>query len=180
MALLQLFLTFLMVGFVSFGGGYAMIPVIEREVVSHHAWLSASEYADALSIAGMAPGPYATNLAIFIGFHEHGFAGAVISAIALVLPAFLIVFVVAAFFMKFHHYPFVRSAFYVLRPIVVALIVYAAVMFAGRSGFMMIPDWHALLLMTIFVTAMIALIRFKTHPLWVLFGSGIAGIVLFT
>ncbi len=99
MVILQLFAVFFVVGLVSFGGGYAMIPVIEREVTSHH-WLTTQQLTDVIALAGMAPGPIATNSAIIIGYRTSGWLGACAAAAGIVLPSLLILIVVAAFFAK--------------------------------------------------------------------------------
>src|SRR4051812_515512 len=107
----SLFITFFVIGFVSFGGGYAIIPVIEHEAL-RHGWMTSQQLIDIIAIAGMSPGPIATNTAVFIGFQTAGLWGAVISAIAITLPSIMIVFLIAMFFYKINDMPMVQSAFY--------------------------------------------------------------------
>lgn len=97
--LLDLFLTFLLIGFVSFGGGYAIIPMIQLEV-ERHGWMTSQELIDVIAVAGMSPGPIATNTAVFIGFHVAGFWGGATAALAMTLPSVLIVLLLASFFTK--------------------------------------------------------------------------------
>jgi len=99
MILVELFKTFFIIGFISFGGGYAMIPVIETEVTAHN-WMTTQEFTDIIAIAGMSPGPIATNSAIFVGYQIAGFPGAVVSALGMVLPSLMIILIVAAFFLQ--------------------------------------------------------------------------------
>ena len=129
MVLWELFSTFFIIGFVSFGGGYAMIPVIETEV-SQHGWMTTQQFTDAIAIAGMSPGPIATNSAVLVGYSAAGVTGAMIAALGILLPAIILVIVVGTFFIKLHHNLVVQSMFYGLRPIVTSLVIYAAISFA--------------------------------------------------
>ena len=138
MELLALFWTFLLIGAVSFGGGYAMIPVIEAEV-SKHGWMTTQEFTDVIAVAGMSPGPIATNSAIFVGYHTASLPGAVAATIGMVLPSLAIILIIASFFFKFHQLPIVQSAFYGLRPIITGLIIYSAIHFALSNQ--LIGDW---------------------------------------
>jgi chromate transporter len=127
---MDLFFTFLLIGSVSFGGGYAMLPVIEHQVVDLHNWMTIKQFTDVIAVAGMSPGPIATNSAIFIGYKLAGLPGALISMAGMILPSLAIILVVAAFFYKVHDHHIVKSAFYGLRPIITGLIFYAALKFA--------------------------------------------------
>ena len=131
----DLFTTFFRIGLVSFGGGYAIIPMIELEVVRHD-WMTTQQLTDIIAIAGMSPGPIATNTAVFIGFQIGGFIGAATAVIAITLPSIFIVFLIASSFYKINKLPIVQSAFYGLRPIITALIIYAAFSFARSNGFL--------------------------------------------
>ncbi|MEQ6377881.1 chromate transporter [Bacillaceae bacterium S4-13-58] len=175
----ELFLTFLMIGFVSFGGGYAMIPVIEMEV-SNHGWMTTQEFTDVIAIAGMSPGPIATNSAIFVGYKTAELPGAIVSALAMVIPSLLIILIIATFFFRFNEKPLVKSAFYGLRPIITGLIVYAAIKFAISNDVLSTEvSWHTLSLLMIFGLSLFALIKLRMHPVLVIALSGIVGVVLY-
>ena len=133
MVLWELFRAFFVIGFVSFGGGYAMIPIIETEVLKH-GWMTTQQFTDVIAIAGMSPGPIAANSAILVGYSTSGVTGAIVSTLGILLPAIIIVIVVATFFIKLHHYPVVNFIFYGLRPIVTSLVVYAAIRFAVSNN----------------------------------------------
>lgn len=180
MLLTQLFLTFLMIGAVSFGGGYSMIPLIQKEVVERHQWMTLEEFTDVIAVAGMSPGPIATNSAIFIGYDEAGVVGAIVSAFAMVLPSLVIILIVAAFFMKMNQLRSVKSAFYGLRAVITGLIIYAAYIFARRSYAFTEFSWHAVSLVIIFALSLFALIKLKIHPIFVIMLSGIVGIALYS
>jgi chromate transporter len=177
MLLFDIFLTFLLIGFVSFGGGYAIIPMIQLEA-ARHGWMTSQELIDVIAVAGMSPGPIATNTAVFIGFHVAGFLGAATAAIAITLPSVLIVFLLASFFYKIHEVPFVQSAFYGLRPIITALIIFAAYSFAQSSG-MLAFNQAAATGGLIFLLCLLALMKCKWHPALVILIAGGAGIFLY-
>ncbi len=177
--LLNLFWTFLMIGFISFGGGYAIIPVIEIQVTKH-GWMTTNEFTDIVALAGMSPGPIATNSAIFVGYHTAGISGAIFSALGMVLPSLLIILLIAGVFHKVHENYFVKSAFYGLRPIITGLIVYAAISFAISNEIIAPLSVHTLSLLLIFGLSLFALIRLKMHPILVIFLSGILGIVFYS
>lgn len=176
--LLQLFITFLKIGFISFGGGYAMIPVIEREALSH-GWMKPEQFLDAVSVAGMAPGPIATNSATLVGYKAAGLPGAALAALGMILPSLIIVIIIAAFFYKIHRHKTVQSSFYGLRPIVTGLIVYAAIHFAQGSGESHTSVWETVMTGGLVVASVIGLTRLKMHPLAVITLAGLAGIAIF-
>lgn len=175
----DLFTTFFMIGFVSFGGGYAMIPLIQEEVVVRHGWMTAQEFTNVIAVAGMSPGPIAANSAIFIGYERMGVIGAVVSALGMVLPSLLIILIVGTIFYKIHQSMIVKSAFYGLRSIITGLIIYAAILFALNNGLVSSFSWHTISLLFIFVLSLIALIRYRIHPVYVILLSGMAGIALY-
>ncbi|KRG13212.1 chromate transporter [Lederbergia galactosidilytica] len=179
MILLELFLVFLVIGAVSFGGGYAMIPVIGTEVTSR-GWMTTSEYTDIVALAGMTPGSIASNSATAVGYQVAGLPGALVSSIAITLPSVLIVLIIAMFFYKMNQNKWVQSAFYGLRPIVTSLIIYAAIDFAISNGVIGIQiSWHMVTLFLIFVASLIALSYFKIHPIIVILFAGMIGSVVF-
>jgi len=179
----ELFVTFLLIGALSFGGGYSMIPVMEREVVASHAWMTLPEFADAVAVAGMSPGPMATNTAIYIGYHAAGLPGAIVSALGTVLPALLLVVVVSVFLFKLHRFPWVQSGFYGLRPVVAGLIFYAAFTFAWGNGLLPTDpgafDAAFAGLALIFGASLFALFRYQAHPLAIIGLAGLAGMAFY-
>ncbi|SDY98961.1 chromate transporter [Evansella caseinilytica] len=177
--LVELFFVFFIIGAVSFGGGYAMIPVIEAEAEGR-GWLTTSEFTNVIAVAGMSPGPIATNSATVVGYHVAGIAGAVVSATAMTLPSFLTIFIIASVYNKFSQHSLIKAAFYGLRPAVASLIIYAAIKFAASNG---IFTWNisaeAALTVFLFLLSLAALMYFRLHPALVLILSGIAGVFLF-
>jgi chromate transporter len=173
-----LFITFFKIGLISFGGGYAMIPVIEREV-QHYQWMSPEQFMNAVSLAGMAPGPIATNSATLIGYECAGLPGAIVSTLAMIAPSLIIIILIAAFFFKIHKHRAVTNSFYGLKPVVTGLIVYAAIHFGFPAGKQEIFSWHSAAVIVIFCLCLLAILRFRVHPLAVIACSALAGIMLF-
>lgn len=119
----QLFWSFLKIGAFSFGGGYAMIPLIEREVIECHGWIERSDFLDLMILAQSSPGPIALNTAVFIGYKVRGLGGALATVAGIVVPSFTIILLIAVLFADIRHNPWVDAAFKGMRPAVVALIV---------------------------------------------------------
>lgn len=119
----EIFWSFFKIGLFTFGGGYAMIPLIQREVIDHRKWIPASEFLDLLTLAQSVPGPIAINTAVFVGYKRSGLRGACASLLGAVLPSFLIILAIALFFAGIRQNPVVDAAFKGMRPAVVALII---------------------------------------------------------
>lgn len=118
----QLFITFMRIGTFTIGGGYAMIPLIQREVVSKKRWIDEKEFVDMLAMAQSAPGVIAINTAIFVGYKIKGFKGSLASVLGSSLPSFTMILAIAMFFTGFREHPVVADIFKGIRPAVVALI----------------------------------------------------------
>ena len=121
MIYLELFLTFLMIGAVSFGGGYGMIALIRQEVLSH-GWLTEAELMDRIAVAESTPGPIAVNIATFVGSSEGGILGALLATLGVVLPSFLIILLIAALMRNLLRYAGVKAFLGGVRPAVAGLI----------------------------------------------------------
>ncbi|MBQ7350087.1 MAG: chromate transporter [Bacteroides sp.] len=116
------FCTFFKIGLFTIGGGYAMVPLIEEEVVNKKHWISKEEFLDLLAISQSVPGVFAVNFSIFIGYKLKKFRGALSLALGAILPSFLIILAIALFFHQFKEYEAVENIFKGIRPAVVALI----------------------------------------------------------
>lgn len=116
------FVTFFRIGLFTIGGGYAMIPLIENEVVDKKKWIKKEDFLDLLALAQTTPGIFAVNIAIFIGYKMQKLRGAFVMTLGTVLPSFLIILAIALFFRQFQHLEIVERIFKGIRPGVVALI----------------------------------------------------------
>lgn len=122
---LQLFISFVQIGALSFGGGYAAMPLIQQQVVTLHGWLSPAEFTDLITISQMTPGPIAINSATFVGFRTAGFWGAALATTGVVLPSFVIILLISFLLTGFADIPAVQYAFFGIRAGVLALLVKA-------------------------------------------------------
>ena len=180
MVLWELFQTFFLMGFVSYGGGYAMIPIIETAVTAY-GWMPAEQLTNMIAIAGMSPGPVAVNSAILIGYSAAGISGAIISAIAILLPSLILVIAVAALFIKLHHNPVVERMFYGLKPIITSLIIFAALKFALDDHMLSLHiSFRSISIFFIFCLSLFALLKLRWNPVYVILLSGLVGVALYS
>ncbi|MFU0824822.1 chromate transporter [Clostridium sp.] len=119
---LEMFMAFFKIGAFTIGGGYAMLPLIEKEVVERKKWIEREEYLDMIALAQSAPGPIAVNTSVFVGYKVGGALGVLATTLGSVLPSFLIILIIASFFVGIKDNVFVEKAFKGIRPAVVALI----------------------------------------------------------
>ena len=169
-SLFKLFTTFFRIGLFTFGGGYAMIPLIERDVVERNGWLDKDMFVDLLAVAQSAPGVFAVNMAVFIGNKVRGRRGALAAAFGCVLPSVLIILLIALFFRQFRHIEVVNNVFMGIRPVVVALIAVPVFNLAKSArigwGSAWIPLLSALLIVALGVS-----------PVFVIIVAGLSGFV---
>lgn len=167
--LVELFFTFLKIGPVSFGGGYAMIPLIEREIVERRQWLKMEEMTDILAVSESIPGAIAINTSTFIGYRLAGIRGAIAAMAGVLLPTFAIVVMLSIFFLKVQDHPKIAAAFVAIRATIVALIAYAAIVI-GRTALI---DKSTIALM---VAAFVAMFFLKVHPVFLIIAGALLGI----
>ena len=176
---ITLFTTFVKIGLFSFGGGYAMIPLIQQpliqqEVVDKNAWISLEQFTDIIAISQITPGPIAINVATFIGYTTTGnILGATLATLGVVLPSLIIMIVLVKFLSKTQDNIYVIRAFKGLRLIVIGLILGAA--FSLMKPEILI-DYKSYILL---VVAMVALIKYKIGPIPIVITSFILGIFLY-
>jgi chromate transporter len=170
----QLFVSYLKIGLFGFGGGYAMLSLIQHEVVEKRQWLSAAEFTDIGAISQMTPGPIGINSATYIGYTVTGGVwGAIIATIAVCLPSFIIVLLIAGSYRKFRSNTYISDAFKGLRPVVVGLIAAAALLLMNRENFI---DYKSLIL---FGLAFLSTMFLKVHPILLIVIAGLAGLILY-
>lgn len=136
MIYLQLFYTFFKIGLFGFGGGYAMLSMIQGEVVTRYDWVSTQEFTDIVAISQSTPGPIGINAATYVGFTAIGSIwGSVIATFAVVLPSFILMLTISKFFLKYQKHPAVEAVFSGLRPAVVGLLASAALVLMNVENF---------------------------------------------
>ena len=164
----ELFTTFFKIGLFTIGGGYAMIPLIEEEVVNRHRWISKNEMLDLIAIAQSCPGVFAINLSIFIGYKLNKIRGALVSSLGTALPSFLIILAIAVFFHQFKENAVVEAIFRGIRPAVVALIAVPTFNLARRAQLNKYTLW-------IPIVSALAIWLLGVSPIWVIIIAGIGG-----
>lgn len=187
MIFLQLFYTFFKIGFFGFGGGYAMISMIQGEVVTRHEWLSSNEFTDIIAISQMTPGPIGINSATYVGYsavvnagysHAVGILGSTIATVSVVLPSFILMVLISKFFLKYQKHPIIASVFEGLRPGVVGLLAAAALVLMNGENFGTY-NWQILTSIILFAGTFIASYRYKVNPILLIVICGIIGYVTF-
>lgn len=167
---LELFLSIFKIGTFTFGGGYAMIPLIEEEVVVNKGWISKEEFLDILVVSQSLPGALAVNTSVFLGYKIGGFIGAMVALLAVILPSFLIILIIAVFFMKFRDNYYVNAAFKGITAAVPMLVLIGAISLSKGL------EKNIRTLITIIV-GIIALVFFNIHPVLVIIISGLYGVI---
>lgn len=194
MIYLELLITFFKIGLFSFGGGYGMIPLIEREIVSRN-WLTGPEFVDIISISEMTPGPISINTATFVGYKMGGVAGGAAATTGVVLPSLILILIVSHYLEKFRQNKLKEEIIHGIRPVVVALITQAVLLVAGNiflkekpgAEIVSIFDWisggdflNVIDLPAILIAAvcLAVLLLTRVHPILIILAGGVAGIIL--
>lgn len=171
---LQLFYTFFVIGMFTFGGGYAMLSLIQNEVVVNHAWLTAQQFTDIVAISQMTPGPIGINSATYVGYTVTGSVlGSITATVAVSLPSFIIVLFICKLYTKFKESNIFESILKSLRPIVIGMIAAAAGILVTKDNFF---DWTSWVL---FAAAFIASQWLKVNPIITIIMSGIIGYFIY-
>jgi chromate transporter len=173
MIYLQLFLSFLKIGFFGFGGGYAMLSLIQNEVVVRHSWLTGSQLADIVAISQMTPGPIAINSATYVGYTVTGnIFGSLLATTAVCLPALTLMIAVTIFYSKLQKNRYVEGALKWMRPMLAGMIGAAALVFLNRETFF---DWST----AVIFAAAFAATWYKVDATIVILLSALAGILIY-
>ncbi|MBE6964547.1 MAG: chromate transporter [Ruminococcaceae bacterium] len=167
--ILQLFLIFFRVGAFTFGGGYAMIPILEREFVTDRGWITGEDMLNYVAIGQSTPGVIAVNMATFIGYRRRGFWGALLATLGVITPSLIIITVIAAFILNFSEFVYVQKALAGIN-ISVAVILVSAVWDLGKKS---VTDMIGLALAVI---AFIAVVVFDVNSIWLILFALIVGI----
>lgn len=182
MIYLDLFLTFLKIGTFTFGGGYAMIPLIQEEVIKH-GWMSMEELINFIAVSESTPGPFAINIATFVGNTTAGLLGAVLCTLGVILTSFIIILIIFKFFDKYQNNKFVKGCMNGLRPAVVGLIgaavitTFISVFFLEGEVIGVIKSSSFYEMLVILGATLIMSIK-KIHPIIIVLVSALFGIIV--
>ena len=183
MIYLQLFYTFFKIGLFGFGGGYAMLSLIQGEVVTRYEWLTAQEFTDIVAISQMTPGPIGINAATYVGFTASGNVwGSIVATFAVVLPSFILMITISKFFLKYQKHPAVESVFKGLRPAVVGLLASAALVLINTDNFgSPTTDTYSFVVSCmLFLIAFVSTYKYHINPILVIVACGIAGLLAYS
>lgn len=169
--LIRLLLSFIKIGAFSFGGGYAVLAVIQKEIVSVNHWLTNKDFIDVVAISQVTPGPIAINSATYVGYTIKGVLGSTLATLGVVLPSFIIILIVAKYFTRFYDKPVIKWMFKGIRPASIGLIAAAAVSIA-KGSFIDIYSW--------FIFLMVFILTYKDFdPILLIIISGILGFLFY-
>lgn len=185
---LQLFYTFAKIGLFGFGGGYAMLSLIQGEVVTRYGWLTPGQFTDIVALSQMTPGPIGINSATYVGYSSMvsagygqglGVLGSLTATLAVVLPSFILMVVISKYFMKYKNHPVVECVFSGLRPAVVGLLAAAALLLLTEENFST-PDnpWQFYISCFLFLFTFIGSQTYRISPISLIAMSGVAGWLL--
>ena len=166
----QLFTTFAKIGSFTLGGGYAMVPVMQKEIVEKKGWLARAEFMDILAVSQAPPGLFAMNMASHIGYKLNGALGGIVGALAVALPSIIAILLIAMFFQAFKDNIYVEKIFMGIRPAVVALIAAPCFSMARTAKINRYNIW-------IPVVAALLICAFGVSPIWVILAAGIGGFI---
>ncbi len=170
--LVSLYLSFVKVGLFTIGGGYAMIPLMEAEVISVHGWLSASEFLDVIAIAEMTPGPVSINAATFIGYKMAGVAGSLVASLGVITPSLVLLLILSKVLLKVIQNPAAEKFINGLRSAMVALILLASYSLGGTA----VIDIPTAL---IFAAILVASILRPLSPLYFIAAGALLGLIFY-
>lgn len=168
--LLDLFITFCKVGAFTLGGGYAMVPIMEKEVVDKHGWLGKEEFIDILAVAQATPGLFAMNMASHIGYKLRGVWGGIVGAMGVALPSIVAILLIAMFFQAFKGNLYVEKIFRGVRPAVVALIAAPVFTMARTARINRHNVW-------IPIVACVLIYLLGVSPVWIILAAGVGGFI---
>ncbi len=188
MIYLKLFITFFEIGIFGFGGGYAMISLIQGQVVTTHEWMTMQEFTNVVAVSQMTPGPVGINSATYCGYtavHNAGYngfmavLGSATATFALVLPSLILMILISKMFMKYMNTPAVQSIFIGLRPAVVGLIAAAALLLMNQENFSTPDDpWTFYISIAIFISTFVGIRLIKVNPIKMIAMAAFAGLLL--
>lgn len=177
MIYLQLLYSYLKIGFFGFGGGYAMLSLIQNEVVVQNQWMTNAQFTDIVAISQMTPGPIAINSATYVGYTVAGFWGSVVATTAVCLPALTLMILITRFFLQLRDNRYVKGAIAGMKPIVVGMIGAAALLLMfpkSTDGASFIDGWS----WALFAVAMVASLK-KVNPILLIVLGAMAGVAIY-
>lgn len=169
--LIKLYITFFKIGIVTFGGGYAMLPILQRDIVDKNKWATEEELLDYYAIGQCTPGVIAVNVATFIGYKLKGVVGGILTTLGVISPSVIIISIIAAFITNFSDIPFVQHAFSGIRVCVCVLILNAVLKISKNA---LIDKWTYI----IFLIVLMLSLFFNVSAIYLIIGAGFTGYII--
>lgn len=179
MIYLQLFWVYLKIGLLGFGGGYAMLSMIQFEVVEKHAWMTMSEFADVVALSQMTPGPISINCATYVGYQVGGIFGSLLASFSIVLPSLILLYFVLRYLFKHKDNFIIKTTLRDLKPFIAGLIFAAAILMMNKTTFSDFGIGENNISVIICAVTFVAIFFFKVNPMIMIALSGVAGLVFF-
>lgn len=179
MIYLQLLWVFIKIGVLGFGGGYAMLSLIQHEVVEHYAWMTTTEFADMVAISQMTPGPISINLATYVGYTTGGLGGSLLASFALCLPSIIMVYMIIKLFMNRKNSSLMDNTLKGLKPAIAGLIFAAGLSMMNSQNFVETGRGQNNVSIIICVSAFVASYFFKANPILLIVLSGVVGFFVY-
>lgn len=187
----KLFITFFKIGLFGFGGGYGMLSLIQNSVVEENGWISVSEFTDIVAVSQMTPGPIGINSATYVGFTSVvnagysemlGVLGSLLASFSVMLPSFILMLLISAFFMKYKDHRNVQIVLSWLRPVVVGLLLAAVALLLNKENFgtLQADNLQLWISMGLFLGAFLATYLYRANPIMVIIASGVLGGIIYS
>ena len=179
MIYLQLLWVFVKIGVLGFGGGYAMLSLIQHEVVDHYSWMTTAEFTDMVAISQMTPGPISINLATYVGYNTAGIGGSLLASFALCLPSIIMVYLIIKLFISKKNNALMNNTLKGLKPAIAGLIFAAGLSMMNLQNF---PDFgrgQSNISVIICALAFVASYFFKANPILLIVLSGVVGLIVY-
>ena len=175
----QLFWAYLKIGIFGFGGGYAMLSMIQFEIVDHYGWMTVEEFADMVALSQMTPGPVSINIATYIGYTVGGIFGSLVATAAIVLPSLLMLYLVLKFLFKHKENYLVKTTLASMKPVIAGLIFVAALMMMNPESFADAGLHGSNISVIICAVSFIATYFAKINPILLIIASGLVGYLVY-
>ena len=168
----ELYFTFFKIGMTTFGGGYAMVPMIHREIVEEKCWIDEKEFLDSIALTNSLPGPLATNCSVYTGYRVRGYLGSLIAVLGIITPSIIIILTLAIFLTRFNENKYVIKAFSGLRPAVAGLIGYSLIKMAVANGITFFNICMAIIIFSL-------VFFMQINPVWAILMAAFSGLFFF-
>lgn len=181
MIIIELYFTFFIIGLMTYGGGYSVLPLVNDLVVEKLRWLTKETVADIVSISEISPGPFSLNCATFVGTKIAGIPGGILATLGFLTPSLIIILILSYYYNKYHEVPAIRQVFATLNACIIAVLISSAIQLLSTSVFMgsLLDGNVDAVALFIFIVSFVAIFKFKLNPVAIIFMSAVAGTFIY-